>query len=87
MGKNILLIGAGRSSSVLIEYYLTLCEKESWCLTVLSKNNLPISYKTSSFFEFIQREGCQGFGKGNFQALFEAIELDQELRGNLEHAV
>ena len=37
------------------------------------------------FFEFIQRHGnSQGFGKGNFQALFESIELDQKLRGNLE---
>ena len=33
------------------------------------------------FFEFIQRKGNDGFGEGNFQALFESIELDQERRG------
>jgi len=35
------------------------------------------------FFEIIQREGSAGFGVGNFKALFEAIERDQALRGNL----
>jgi 4-hydroxyphenylpyruvate dioxygenase len=35
------------------------------------------------FFEIIQREGSQGFGAGNFKALFEAIERDQAERGNL----
>ena len=35
------------------------------------------------FFEIIQRKGAKGFGKGNFQALFESIEREQELRGNL----
>jgi 4-hydroxyphenylpyruvate dioxygenase len=35
------------------------------------------------FFEIIQRAGAQGFGKGNFKALFESIEREQELRGNL----
>ena len=35
------------------------------------------------FIEVIQRKGCQGFGKGNFMALFESIEREQELRGNL----
>ena len=35
------------------------------------------------FFEFIERRGATGFGKGNFKALFEAIEREQELRGNL----
>jgi len=35
------------------------------------------------FFEVIQRKGAKGFGKGNFQALFESIEREQELRGNL----
>jgi 4-hydroxyphenylpyruvate dioxygenase len=33
------------------------------------------------FFEFIQRKGNEGFGEGNFQALFESIELDQMRRG------
>ena len=35
------------------------------------------------FIEIIQRKGHQGFGAGNFQALFTAIEQEQELRGNL----
>ena len=35
------------------------------------------------FFEIIQREGSRGFGAGNFKALFEAIEREQERRGNL----
>jgi 4-hydroxyphenylpyruvate dioxygenase len=35
------------------------------------------------FFEIIQREGAKGFGEGNFKALFEAIEREQERRGNL----
>ena len=36
------------------------------------------------FFEIIQRKGNEGFGEGNFQALFESIELDQIRRGVLE---
>ena len=35
------------------------------------------------FYEFIERHGSLGFGKGNFKALFESIEREQELRGNL----
>jgi 4-hydroxyphenylpyruvate dioxygenase len=35
------------------------------------------------FFELIHRKGSKGFGKGNFKALFEAIEREQALRGNL----
>ena len=35
------------------------------------------------FFELIERHGCEGFGKGNFKALFEAIEREQARRGNL----
>ncbi|MGR3320249.1 MAG: 4-hydroxyphenylpyruvate dioxygenase [Candidatus Anammoxibacter sp.] len=44
----------------------------------------PIGDRPSFFYEFIQRcDGSQGFGHGNFQALFESIERDQKLRGNL----
>ena len=44
----------------------------------------PIFDRPTFFFEIIQRQGrSEGFGQGNFQALFEAIELDQEKRGNL----
>jgi 4-hydroxyphenylpyruvate dioxygenase len=50
-------------------------------LQIFSENQLgPI------FFEFIQRKGDQGFGEGNFKALFESIELDQMRRGVLEKA-
>jgi 4-hydroxyphenylpyruvate dioxygenase len=35
------------------------------------------------FFEIIERPGARGFGEGNFKALFEAIERDQDRRGNL----
>ncbi|MGH7640047.1 MAG: 4-hydroxyphenylpyruvate dioxygenase [Candidatus Dormibacteria bacterium] len=43
----------------------------------------PVEDRPTLFFEVIQRKGCRGFGKGNFQALFEAIEREQEARGNL----
>ena len=50
-------------------------------LQIFSENQLgPI------FFEFIQRKGDQGFGEGNFKALFESIELDQMRRGVLTKA-
>lgn len=60
-----------------------LCDNEStgYLLQLFTK---PIFDRPTFFFEFIQRKGAQGFGKGNFQALFESIELDQQLRGNLE---
>ena len=48
-------------------------------LQIFTENQLgPI------FFEFIQRKGDQGFGEGNFKALFESIELDQMRRGVLK---
>jgi len=43
----------------------------------------PIGDRPTVFFEFIERHGSLGFGKGNFKALFEAIEREQECRGNL----
>lgn len=61
-----------------------LCDIEGngYLLQLFTK---PIGDRPTFFFEFIQRTGdSQGFGKGNFQALFESIELDQQLRGNLE---
>lgn len=57
-------------------------EGEGYLLQLFTK---PIGDRPTFFFEFIQRRGgSQGFGKGNFQALFESIELDQKLRGNLD---
>jgi 4-hydroxyphenylpyruvate dioxygenase len=43
----------------------------------------PVEDRPTLFFELIQRKGSKGFGKGNFKALFEAIEREQALRGNL----
>ncbi|MGH3495932.1 MAG: 4-hydroxyphenylpyruvate dioxygenase [Nocardioidaceae bacterium] len=43
----------------------------------------PIGDRPTVFYELIERHGSLGFGKGNFKALFEAIEREQELRGNL----
>lgn len=60
-----------------------LCDKESdgYLLQLFTK---PIGDRPTFFFEFISRKGNSiGFGKGNFQALFESIELDQKLRGDL----
>lgn len=56
-------------------------KKDAILLQIFSENQLgPI------FFEFIQRKGDDGFGNGNFKALFESIELDQMRRGVLEKA-
>ncbi len=43
----------------------------------------PVEPRPTMFFEIIQRKGAQSFGKGNFKALFEAIEREQEIRGTL----
>ena len=60
-----------------------LCDVEGtgYLLQIFTK---PIGDRPTFFYEIIQRRnGAQGFGQGNFQALFESIERDQELRGNL----
>ena len=55
-------------------------DDEGYLLQIFSK---PIQDRPTMFIEVIQRHGAQGFGKGNFKALFESIELEQERRGNL----
>lgn len=55
-------------------------DDDGYLLQIFTK---PITGRPTLFFEIIQREGSQGFGKGNFKALFEAIEREQESRGNL----
>jgi 4-hydroxyphenylpyruvate dioxygenase len=55
-------------------------DDEGYMLQVFSK---PVEDRPTLFFEFIQRKGSRSFGKGNFKALFESIEREQELRGNL----
>ena len=42
-----------------------------------------LAFRPTLFYELIQRKGARSFGKGNFKALFEAIEREQALRGNL----
>lgn len=55
-------------------------DDEGYLLQIFTK---PVQDRPTMFFEIIQRKGARGFGKGNFKALFEAIEREQELRGNL----
>jgi 4-hydroxyphenylpyruvate dioxygenase len=55
-------------------------DDEGYLLQIFTK---PIEPRPTMFFEIIQRKGATSFGKGNFQALFEAIEREQELRGTL----
>jgi len=43
----------------------------------------PVADRPTLFFEVIQRRGSKSFGKGNFKALFEAIEREQDIRGTL----
>jgi 4-hydroxyphenylpyruvate dioxygenase len=55
-------------------------DEDGYLLQIFTK---PIGDRPTVFFEFIERHGSLGFGKGNFRALFEAIEREQQLRGNL----
>ncbi len=55
-------------------------ESEGYLLQIFTK---PVQDRPTLFFEVIQRKGAKGFGKGNFQALFESIEAEQASRGNL----
>ncbi len=55
-------------------------DDEGYLLQIFSK---PVEDRPTLFYEIIQRKGARSFGKGNFKALFEAIELEQESRGTL----
>lgn len=55
-------------------------DDEGYLLQLFTK---PVLDRPTMFFEIIQRKGAKSFGKGNFKALFEAIEREQELRGTL----
>jgi 4-hydroxyphenylpyruvate dioxygenase len=55
-------------------------DDEGYLLQIFTK---PVCPRPTLFFEIIQRKGAKSFGKGNFKALFEAIEREQELRGTL----
>lgn len=55
-------------------------DEEGYLLQIFTK---PVEDRPTLFFEIIQRMGARGFGAGNFKALFESIEREQELRGTL----
>lgn len=60
---------------ILVDY-----DDEGYLLQIFSR---PLQDRPTMFVEVIERHGSRGFGKGNFKALFEALELEQERRGNL----
>lgn len=60
---------------ILVDY-----DDEGYLLQIFSR---PLQDRPTAFIEVIERHGSRGFGKGNFKALFEALELEQERRGNL----
>jgi 4-hydroxyphenylpyruvate dioxygenase len=55
-------------------------DDEGYMLQIFTK---PVADRPTLFFEVIQRRGSRSFGKGNFKALFEAIEQEQARRGTL----
>ena len=64
-----------RSLGIMID-----ADEEGYLLQIFTK---PVEDRPTLFFEIIQRMGAKGFGAGNFKALFESIEREQELRGTL----
>ena len=64
-----------RKFSILVDR-----DEEGYLLQIFTK---PVEDRPTLFFEIIQRKGAQSFGKGNFKALFESIELEQSKRGTL----
>ena len=75
IGKVRVPIDQLKSSKILVDR-----DEDGYLLQIFTK---PIGDRPTVFYEFIERHGSLGFGKGNFKALFEAIEREQELRGNL----
>ncbi len=64
-----------RAQGILVDH-----DDEGYLLQIFTK---PVGDRPTVFFEVIERHGARGFGDGNFKALFEAIEREQDLRGNL----
>ena len=64
-----------RDLRVLVDF-----DENGYLLQIFTR---PVGDRPTLFYEVIQRKGCKGFGKGNFKALFEAIEREQAARGNL----
>ncbi len=56
------------------------CDEEGYLLQIFTK---PVEDRPTLFYEIIERHGAQSFGAGNFKALFEALEREQDRRGNL----
>ena len=55
-------------------------DDEGYLLQIFTQ---PLQDRPTLFVEIIERHGARGFGKGNFKALFESLELEQDRRGNL----
>jgi 4-hydroxyphenylpyruvate dioxygenase len=75
-------IGQVRVSVDVLKEHRILVDRDEdgYLLQIFTK---PVQDRPTVFFELIERHGSLGFGKGNFKALFEAIEREQEIRGNL----
>ena len=71
---------AGRLADLRAEGILVDRDDEGHLLQIFTK---PVGDRPTVFFEIIERHGARGFGEGNFRALFEAIEREQDRRGNL----
>src|SRR5437763_9126274 len=75
VGRIVEEVGQLAELGILVDH-----DDEGYLLQIFSK---PIVNRPTVFFEVIERKGARGFGEGNFKALFEALEREQELRGNL----
>ncbi len=64
-----------RAQGILVDH-----DDEGYLLQIFTR---PVGDRPTVFFEVIERHGARGFGEGNFKALFEAIEREQDKRGNL----
>lgn len=75
-------VGEIQEDRELIRKYNILVDRDEsgYLLQIFTK---PMQNRPTLFLEVIQRAGCESFGKGNFKALFESIELEQKRRGNL----
>lgn len=70
----------GRLADLRAQGILVDRDDEGYLLQIFTK---PLGDRPTMFFEIIERHGARGFGEGNFKALFEAIEREQDRRGNL----
>ena len=81
MAANMLIDEFEEDINILSELGILVdCDENGYMLQIFTK---PIQDRPTLFFEIIQRKGSNSFGKGNFRALFESIEREQALRGNL----